>query len=142
VGVTQGELNSFLNLSIKLPPGLTDIDFALQQDVISAKAVVDLDRVRGQLPPTGALNPVSYLSGRVPVELEGKLPSDNGFGSIELSKIRLGGLPIPVSLLEQMVLQMTKTHDNPGGFDILSPFRLPYSVRKVRIQPGQALLDF
>jgi hypothetical protein len=49
---------------------------------------------------------------------------------------------VPISLLHQIVSSTTKTEDLPDGFDIRAPFRLPYSLRQVRIEPGRAYLDF
>ena len=49
---------------------------------------------------------------------------------------------VPISVLEQLVLSATKNDANPEGFDIHAPFRLPYSVNRLRLEPGRALLDF
>jgi hypothetical protein len=40
------------------------------------------------------------------------------------------------------VARSTRKPDNPEGVDISAPFRLPYSVRRVRLEPGRAFLDF
>lgn len=144
VVVTEGELNSYLNLSLgpKMPPGVSDVDVALATARVAVKALVDLEQVKGKMPATGTFNPVSYLSGRVPVELKGRFRNgQDGFGSLELEEARLGGLSVPLSLVEQLVVSLTRTGDSPHGFDIHAPFRLPYSVRRLRLQPGRALLD-
>ena len=31
---------------------------------------------------------------------------------------------------------------SPQGFDILAPFPLPWTARRVRLEPGRALVDF
>ena len=49
---------------------------------------------------------------------------------------------VPTSVLGQLVLSATKSEANPEGVDITAPFRLPYSVNRLRLQPGRALLDF
>jgi hypothetical protein len=141
--VTEIELNSYLNLSLApvMPHGLSDLDVRLEQDRLGAKAVVDLDQLKGKLPPMGAFNPISYLSGRVPVELRGRFPTANGFGNVELESLRLGGYSVPISVLEQIVASATKTRENPQGVDILAPFRLPYAIKRVRLQQGKAFLD-
>lgn len=141
--VSQGELNSYLNLGLgpRMPQELADLDIRLEEDRFTAQALVDLDKLKGRIPPVRGFNPVAFLGGRVPVEVEGRLASADGFGSVELDKVRLGGFPIPPSLLEQMVQAATRTPENPAGFEILAPFRLPYSVKRVRLQPGRALLE-
>ena len=141
--VTEGELNSFINLSLgpQIPPGITDLAVSMEQDRLAAKAIVDLERVRDRLPPMGAFNPLSYLGGRVPLEIRSRVASADGFGSLQVEEVRLGGLPVPVSLVGQFVASATRTRERPEGFDIQAPFRLPYSVKRVRVQADKALLE-
>jgi hypothetical protein len=139
VPVTEPEINSYLNLSVKMPPGLSNLEVRLESERVAAKGLLDLDRVQGR--PSG-FGPLSLLSGVVGVELRARLASQDGLGALEVEEARLGALPIPVSLLEQLVVSFTRTPEKPQGFDIRAPFRLPYAVKRVRLQPGRALLDF
>jgi hypothetical protein len=142
---TQGEVNSYLNLTYaeKLPKGLKDVEVRLDRDRILAKGLVNIDRVKGKVGNGGgSWGPLSFLSGDVPVEIMGKLISKDGFGTIQWETVYLSSMRLPVSALEQLVLSATKTDANPEGFDIHAPFRLPYSVNRVRLEPGRALLDF
>jgi hypothetical protein len=142
--VTEGELNSYLNLSLgpKMPQGLTDLKVRLESDRLSASALLDLEQVQGQIKDGGALRLFRLLGGPVPVELKGRMPNQDGFGQIQVDELRLGTFPVPMSLLEQIVTSSTRSADYPQGFDIHSPFRLPYALKRVRLQPGRALLDF
>ena len=142
---TQGEVNSYLNLTYaeKLPKGLKDVEVRLDRDRILAKGLVNIDRVKGKVNNGGGgFGPLSFLSGDVPVEIMGKLTSKDGFGSIQWETVYLASMRLPISALEQLVLSATKTETNPEGFDIHAPFRLPYSVDRLRLEPGRALLDF
>src|SRR5688572_9656292 len=142
---TQGEVNSYLNLTYaeKLPKGLKDVEVRLDRDRILAKGLVNIDRVKGKVGNGGGgFGPLSFLSGDVPVEIMGKLTSKDGFGLIQWETVYLASMRLPVSALEQLVLSATKTETNPEGFDIHAPFRLPYSVNRLRLEPGRALLDF
>lgn len=139
VQVTEAELNSYLNLSVQMPPGVSAVDVRLEEANVAAKGLVDLDRVQGR--PWGR-GPLSLLTGVVAVELKARLGSQDGLGTLDIQEARLGALPIPVSLLEQLVASFTRTPEQPQGFDIRTPFRLPYAMRRVRLQPGRALLDF
>jgi hypothetical protein len=142
--VTQGELNSYLNLTLgpEIPPSVGDLEVRLEPgDRLSAAALVDLDAVRSQVNVEGAFNPLNLLSGRVPVELRGRLQNANGVGSLDLEDVRLGGFRLPKSLLAQLVASSTKSARSPEGFDIDAPFRLPWNVRRVRIDAGQATLE-
>jgi hypothetical protein len=147
IAVSEGELNSYLNLSpnLKLPEGLTEVEFRFEREQIDARAQLDLDLVRGKakLGSGSPLDPLTLLSGNIPIEVRGRLRSeDEGFGAFEIQDVRLGPVPLPVSVLAQIVASATRTQADPQGFDIRSPFRLPYALKRVRVQPGRALLDF
>jgi hypothetical protein len=143
--LTQGELNSYLNLTYaeKLPKGLRDVDVRLDRDRIQAKGLVNIDRVKGKVGEGGgSWGPLSFLSGDVPVEITGKVTAKDGFGVIVWESVYLASMRVPVSVLEQLVVSATRTEENPEGVDIRAPFRLPYSVNRLRLEPGRALLDF
>ena len=36
----------------------------------------------------------------------------------------------------------SRTRENPEGFGILSPFRLPYEAKRVKLQPAKVILEF
>jgi hypothetical protein len=143
--VTQGELNSFLTLAYasKMPKGVTDVSVRLDQDRIEAQGMVDLDQV-GASPskPKSRWSLSSLLAPTVPVLLRGRLINQNGFGTIEWEEVRLSALPLPLTALEQMVASATKSPKYPNGWDMKAPFRLPYAARRIRLEPGRALLDF
>ena len=142
---TQGELNSYLNLAYaeQLPKGLRDVEVRLDRDRIQARGLVNIDTVKGKVGQGGgSWGPLSFLSGDVPVEILGKLTAKDGFGTVEWESVYLSSMRVPISVLEQLVLSATRNESSPEGFDIHAPFRLPYSVDRVRLQPGRALLDF
>jgi hypothetical protein len=142
VEISESELNSYVSLKVKLPEGVTDVAVHLDRERVAATAIVDIEKIQVKQAST-SWNPMSLLGGRVPVSIRGKVVSqDDGFAAVEFEEIKLGALPLPPSALEQIVLSATKTRENPEGLDILSPFRLPYSMKRVRLQPGRALLDF
>ena len=143
--LTQGEVNSYLNLTYaeKLPKGLRDVEVRLDRDRILAKGLVNIDQVKGKVGEGGGgWGPLSFLSGDVPVEITGKVLAKDGFGQVTWESVYLASMRVPISVLEQLVLSATKNEENPEGFDIHAPFRLPYSVNRLRLEPGRALLDF
>jgi hypothetical protein len=144
IEVSASELNSYLNLTLaeKMPPELSNVAFAIEPGRLAGTGLVDLDRLKAKVPPQGPWSPLNILSGRVGVDLKTQLPSRDGTGSFVVDEVRLGGVSLPVSLLQQVVLSATRTRENPGGFDLTAPFRLPYAVRQVRLEPGKAWLDF
>jgi hypothetical protein len=142
--VTESELNSYLNLSLgeKMPRGFSDVAVRLESERLQATGVLDLEKVRDKMPNLTPLSPLYWLSGRVPVLLRGRVINDEGFATIDWEDVRVGNIPVPISLLHQIVSSTTRSDDYPNGFDIRAPFALPYSVRQVRVQPGRAYLDF
>ena len=49
---------------------------------------------------------------------------------------------MPLPFIERIVTSSTRNAQNPEGFDINAPFRFPYTLRRVRLEPGRALLEF
>ena len=139
--VRDGELNSWLNLTFapKLPPGLTDLAIRFERDRVSATGNVDLDQIPIKPATGGSFNPLSYLGGSVPVELRAKLTTADGFGTVVPEDVRIASIPLPRSAVAQIIAQATRTKENPQGFDVLSPFRLPYSAKRVRLATRQGL---
>lgn len=143
VVVTEGELNSYVNLTLRarLPPSVHDVRLKLDRDRLTGNAFVDFDQVKQGL-ELSPFNPLSLLTGRVPAEFSGRFPNDNGFGTLEIEEVRLGSLPIPLTVLEQAVARSTRNDERPEGVDIHAPFRLPYGIKRVRLQPGRAVLEY
>ena len=142
--VTERQLNSYVTLSLgpTLPAGVSGLQLRLSQDRLGASALVDLDRVKAQLPKGAASGLLMFLGGTLPVEVHGRLASANGQGRIDLEQATVGGVSLPASLVAQIVAMTTKSAAHPQGFDILAPFPLPWSARQLRLEPGRALLDF
>ena len=145
ITVTQGELNSFLNLTYapKMPKGVTGVSIRFDNERIEAQGTVDLEQV-GASPQQARsrYSLMSLLSPAVPVLLRGRLVNQDGFGTLQWEEIRLSSLPLPLGALSSMVAAATKSARYPNGVDIQAPFRLPYSARKVRLEPGKAVLEF
>jgi hypothetical protein len=141
--ITEGELNSYLNLTYAPElPGITDMDIRIDSERIEARGLIDLERVRGKVPPPSPWSPLALLRGKVPVVLTGKLRTRDGFGTIEVEEAWISSIPVPMSLVEQIVASATKKPSQPEGFDIHAPFRLPYYVNRVRLESARAFLDF
>ena len=141
--VTESELNSYLNLTLgaKIPREVRDVQVKLEQERLQATGLVDLDQVKSKV-AVSSLNPLLLMSGFVPVLLRGRFVNRDGFGSIIWEDVRVNAWSIPIGMLEELVARSTRKPDNPDGIDISAPFRLPYSVRRVRLEPGRAFLDF
>ena len=141
--VTQSEVNSYLNLTYapKMPKGVTGVSVRFDQDRVEAAGVVDLEQV-GAPKEQSKWSLRALLAPSVPILLRGKLTNRDGFGTLEWEEVRLSSLPLPLTALAQMVATATRSPRYPNGWDIHAPFRLPYSARRVRLEPGRAVLEF
>jgi hypothetical protein len=142
--VTEKQLNSFVNLTLaeRIPEEVSDLQLHLGKDRLRASALVDLDRLRAKLPDGGPYTLLSMLSGTVPVELLGRVESAEGLVRIDLEEAAIGGVGLPPSLLAQIVSFATRNEERPEGVDIAAPLALPWTARRVRVEPGRALFDF
>jgi hypothetical protein len=138
--VTQRQLNSYVRLAAKLPAALTDLELGLEKDRLLARGNLDLDQVKSKMPQGAGL--LAFLSGTVPVQLRGRLWSAEGSGRVEVEEATVAGISLPAAVLAQLVSQSTKNAKRPEGIDILQPFPLPYKARRVRLEPGRALVEF
>ncbi len=138
--VTEGQLNSYLNLSLgaRMLKGVTDLDIHFEQERLAARALLDPEK----MPVKGSLGLFGLLGGAMPVELRGRLPNRDGQGTMEVEELRLSGYSMPLAMLAQIVSASTRSSANPAGFDITAPFKLPYAVRSVRFEPGKAFVEF
>jgi len=107
---------------------------------LAGRAVVDLDAVRRQKNPTSLLDPMNYLTGRLPVAATGVLKTSNGVGHFELESASVSGVPIPKLLLQEIVSYYSKTRENPAGINLDDPFALPAGIREIQVERGQAIV--
>lgn len=141
--VTERELNAYLALEIgsELPAGVVDPSISiLGTGRLSGRAVVDLDAVRRQKQPTSLLDPMSYLTGRLPLTASGILTTARGVGRFELESASVAGVPIPKPMLQQIVSYYSRSPESPSGISLDNPFPLPAHIREIQVQRGQAVV--
>jgi hypothetical protein len=132
---TDREVNAYFRYNGKsqLPEGVIDPQVTVQSDTrIDARAMVDLDAVRKASQSWMA----GLLHGSVEVRVSGTITAANGKGTVQILSATLGGIPIPATLLQDVVSQYSKTPVMPNGFQLDKPFDLPANIREVRLKPG------
>jgi hypothetical protein len=141
--LTEGEINSYLNL-VLLPtvPTVTNVELRIDDGSLTATGLVDIDQIKRRL-TLSPWNPVSFLRGRVAVNVSGRYANAgrDGLGRVTIDEVRAGNVPIPISMIEQLVASSTRSAALPDGLDIREPFPLPPPVRGLRLQAGKALLE-
>jgi len=137
---TQAETNSYLKFQAGdlLPTGLTQPELTMiGQGKVSGKAVVDLDVVRQKQSSGGWFDVTSYLTGKLPVTASGRIVTWDGKGKFEVESAEVSGVPIPKTLLAQMVNFFTRTADNPRGSSIDDTFELPANIQRIDVDASR-----
>jgi hypothetical protein len=141
--VTENEVNAYLTYDAApdLPPGVVDPSVAiLGTGRVSGRAIVDLDAVRKSSSPTSMLDPMSYLTGRLPITATGVLTTNNGVGRFQLESATVSSVPVPKMILQQIVGYYSRTPERPSGIGLDDPFVLPARIREIQVQRGQAII--
>lgn len=140
IPVTDAEVNSYLRYMAadQIPVGIVEpLLNALGEGRVSGRAVVDLDAVRKQK-QRGWLDPVNYLSGRLPVTAAGILITKDGKGQFQLESAEISGVTVPKAVLQELVSYYSRTPENPAGIDMDAPFELPARIREIRVGSGSS----
>jgi hypothetical protein len=103
---------------------------------VSGKAIVDLDIVREKQSSGGWFDPTSYLGGKLPVTAIGRIVTWDNKGKFEFESATINGIPLPKSLLAQMVNFFSRTPDNPRGSSIDDTFELPAKIQRIDVNAG------
>jgi len=141
--VTEDEVNAYLVYEVgdQLPAGVVDPAISIAATGrVSGRAIVDLDAVRRQKNSRGLLDPLSYAGGRLPVTAAGVLSTANGVGRFELQSATMAGIPIPKTLLQEIVSHYSRTSENPAGISLDDPFPLPARIREIQTEVGRAVV--
>ena len=140
--VSENEVNSYLafNAKDKIPQGLTNPQITIVGDGrLAGRVVVDLDEFKRHRSQQGWVDPLNYISGQVPITARGLLRTREGKGQFQIGSAEIFGVPLPRSILQELVTFFTRTPENPGGFNIDAPFNLPAKIREVVITKGEAV---
>jgi hypothetical protein len=142
ITLLEREVNAYLGVHAKpsLPAGVVDPVIGILPDGrLTGRATVDLDAVRNQK-ERGTFSPWALLRGSVPVEAVGTLRTSNGVGAFTLESANVGGVPVPKSLLQELVSYYSRSETQPNGIDFEAPFRLPSRILEIQTRQGQALV--
>jgi hypothetical protein len=141
--VTESEVNSYLAVEVAddLPSGVVSPTVTLLgQGRTKGQAVVDLDRVRQGMGATSALNPLSYLRGRLPVVATGTIESRDGIARLQFESASVSGVPVPKFVIQQIVGYYSRSAHYPSGVNLDEPFTLPARIREIQVERGQAIV--
>jgi hypothetical protein len=140
--VTDVEVNSYLRYiaTDQVPAGIVEPALnALGSGRVSGRAIVDLDAVRKQK-RRGWLDPLGYLSGRLPVTAAGVLTTKEGKGQFQLESAEISGVTVPKAVLQELLSYYSRTAQNPQGIDMDAPFELPARIREIQVGAGTSTI--
>jgi hypothetical protein len=74
------------------------------------------------------------------VTVTGVLATRNGVGRFTLESAEVSGVPIPQTVLQQLISYYSRTPDDPDGVSLDEAFELPARIREIRVERGQAVV--
>ena len=140
--VSDVEVTSYLRFHARdqVPVGIVDPTLnALGDGRVAGGAVIDLDAVRKQR-QRGWMDPLSYLTGSLPLTASGVLVTQNGVGRFQLESAAISGISIPKSLVQELLTHYSKSAQNPAGISMDDPFELPARIKEIRVGKGEAMV--
>ena len=141
--LSEDELNSWFAYQAQplLPNGLTEPKITIVgEGRVAGQATVDLDAVAKKRASGGTFDPWSLVGGRVPVNVIGILHTRDGLGRFELQSADIAGVPVPKTLLQELVSQYSRTPAHPEGVKMDDAFPLPAKIRQIEVGQGQAVV--
>ena len=106
---------------------------------MAIEALLDLDLIRNSR-PRNWLDPIRYLGGHLTVIASGRARSGAGIASFDVESVTVGGIAMPVKVLEEILRFYTQGRRRFQGMDWTGPIRLPYRIREIRLSPGLAVV--
>ena len=141
--VSESELNSWFayNSQSVLPDGVTKPSLTIiGNGRVAGGATVDLDAISKRRASGGAFDPWNLVGGQLPVTVTGTLVTRDGRGRFELQSAEVSGIPVPKTVLQELVTYYSKSADRPNGVRIDDAFALPANIRQIEVGAGQAVV--
>jgi hypothetical protein len=140
--ISDDELNAYFrhNAKDQIPVGIVDPTInALGDGRVGGRAIVDLDAVRKQK-QRGWLDPMNFLTGRMPLTATGTLTTKDGVGRFALESAEISGISVPKTLIQELLSYYSKSPENPSGINMDDPFELPAHIREIQVGKAQATI--
>jgi hypothetical protein len=141
--MTDAEVNSYLafNIKDKIPRGLANPEIRMVGDgQLAGRVFVDMDEFKRGRSSGGVMDPLSYVSGQVPLTARGNLRTRDSKGQFQLISAEIHGVPLPKQIVQELVSYFSRTPERPNGFNMDEPFALPAKIRDVTVNNGDAII--
>ena len=140
---TQDELNSWFMYQAQplLPSGVTQPQVTVVgQGKLAGQATVDLEAIGKKRSTGGTFDPWSLLGGKVPLTVSGILHTRDGMGKFEVQSAEVSGVPVPLSVLQELVGFYSRTPEHPEGLRLDQTFSLPAGIKQIEVGQSQAVV--
>ena len=143
--LTEDELNSWFMYRAEpvLPAGVSQPQITIVgEGRVAGQATIDLDAVtkRRSSGGGGAFDPLSLIGGKVPVGVTGILHSRDGQARFEVQSAEMSGIPVPVTVLQEVLTYYSRSDARPQGVRLDDVFALPANIRQIEVGQGQAVV--
>lgn len=141
--LTEDELNSWFTFSAQplLPAGVSQAQVnIIGGGRVMGQAVVDLDSVAKRRATGATLDPWSFVGGKVPISVTGVLQARDGMGKFDVQSAAISGVPVPATLLQELLTYYSRSPERPQGVRLDAPFALPANIRQIDVGEGQAVV--
>lgn len=138
--LTDTEVNAYFQhlAGDQIPVGIVEPALsAVGSGRVSGRAMVDLDAVRKQR-ERSMLDPMNWLTGKLPITATGRLTTKNGVGQFALESAEVSGVTVPKSILQELLSYYSRTPEKPSGINMDDPFELPARIREIQVGAGTA----
>jgi hypothetical protein len=140
VRMSEAEANSYLQyeLAPKYPSGLNSVELRFTPGRLAGTAEVDFDKAKAA--SRHRENPLmDFLSwGTHTLGVEGGFSAVNGVGHFDLEKVSLDGITLPQPMVDYLIDRFLKHRFPALALD--RPFPMPYSIDRVQVERGSALV--
>lgn len=142
--VTQDELNSWFMYRAQpvLPTGVSQPQVTIVgEGRLAGQAIIDLDAVaKRRTSSSGTFDPLTLLGGKVPMSVSGILHTRNGMARLEVERAEISGVPVPVTVLQELMTYYTRTPERPQGLRLDEAFPLPAKIQQIEVGQAQAVV--
>ena len=142
--LTEDELNSWFMYRAQpvLPAGVSQPQVTIVgEGRLAGQAIIDLDAVaKRRSAGGGAFDPLSLIGGKVPVTVNGILHTRDGMARFEVQRAEMSGIPVPVTVLQEVLTYYSRSDDRPQGVRLDDVFSLPANIRQIEVGEGQAVV--
>jgi len=140
MSLTEDELNLYIqqNFGEQIPPEIKSWRVSLRGDRVVLKLVIDLNEFRETLGEELPEDAARVLQGYVTLTLRGRFWGEDGTAWVTIERLRLGFLPIPVSLVRRMIISKGSEKDT----EFLDyGFLLPEGFFKVEVRDSRIIIN-